>query len=500
MTALPPGQPLTVEVPKPPFSLEAEQGLLGALLLDNTGVWRRIEHTGVCAADFYDPVHQRLFAWSAEASRSGKMADGVRAASDFAADAPLLDLGGAAYLGTLVLQACDPAAAPDYAELVTDLALRRKLIDEGLKLARSAGQPHHGGCEALEASQRALAALETGSTYQPVSAAEAMLAALAEARAAKTRGAPAGTSTGLPTLDAMHGTFKPGELVVIAGRPGMGKSALALALARFIAAGGTGVAYLSLEMDAMEHGARLVTDIAHDLDVEVMYQSLPRGAVSSADLARLDRAADLAARMPLLFDDRGRVPFDRLPARIRALRRVCQERWNTPCKVVFVDHLGLLEPPRLNGGGRNRVEEVTHITGELKRIAREMGVTIVVLSQLNRKVEERQDKRPMLSDLRESGSIEQDANSVLLVFREAYYLEKELERLTAAGDGGTMDADRLRDRKSTVEQRLEIDVAKRRGGKGGRATFLCDIGLNVVRELPAPVTSPASDDLFGVSR
>lgn len=485
-------QPNLAEIPQPPKHLEAEQALIGCLLVSGLEAWHHVEHVPLEPVAFFDPVHQRIWQFVRDHARQRMSFDATVAAVAFASDAAIKELGGPQYLGTLVLQACDTSSAADYAALVHDLFLRRRLIETAVAAARAAGKPGslETGARTLEGLQQALGKLEPGSRHSAASAADAAQTALEQALAVKRSGRPVGLPTGLPSLDLLYAPLQPGFLVTLAGRPGMGKSAAALSFARRVAESGHGVVYFSLEMEAAEHGARLLSDIAFgdpegaEGDLEVEYQNLVLGRVGDRDLAKLDGISALLAKTPLLFDDRGRVPFAEISTRIRAKRRELGDRYGARLDMVVIDHLGLLEPPLKPGRGMGRTEATTEITAELKRIARDEGICILLLSQLNREVERRDDKRPILADLRDSGSIEQDSNVVIFAYRDAYYAKAELGRLRAEGKGESEQADRLRDRLAKTENQIELDVAKRRGGKTGRVTLRCEIGFNAIRELP----------------
>lgn len=478
----------------PPHNLDAEQALLGALLIDND-VLSRIEGLSVSGATFYDPVHGRLFETIAQMINKGALADGITLHSKFQEDGALAEIGGTEYLCTIVDSAADPEhAAPAYAKLLIDLALRRDLLREGETMVasvRAMNDNEEGAAEILETTASRLSALERGSEHKLISIMRAMTEATIEAQMVfHGEAAPNGISTGLRALDAKCGLLKPGMLVTVAGRPGMGKSAVAVELGRSFAQRGIGVGYFSLEMDALEHGNRVAASIAYTNHARIPYENIPIGKMSADQLKMLTKCALEAEKLPFLIDDRGTLPFDRITSRIRALDKNMVKRFGTPLKVVIIDHLGLMQAPKTGFGG-NRVQEVSEMTAALKRIARSMGLVVILLSQLNRAVESREDKRPLLNDLRESGSIEQDSDQVWLLYREAYYLNKEMEKLYAAGKAQQVEYDDLRERRNKVKDALEIDVAKRRGGKGGRAILNCFIQYNALRD---PIGLDDGDD------
>jgi replicative DNA helicase len=467
-----------------PHNLDAEQSLLGALLQDNK-VMQNIEDMDLDAASFYDPMHGVIWHMMKGLIAQGQLCDAVTIAGRIASDDRFKDLNGVQYIATLLDAAPDWTTTRDYAALILDLAMRRDLIREGEALAASARRIEagpEGARELLDAAAGRLTALERGSDHRSQSILDAVSSAVEEAlKVLRDQAPPTGHSTGLRALDAKCGLLKPGMLVTVAGRPGMGKSAVAVELAYSFSKRGIGVGYFSPEMDASEHGERIASSIAYTNHVRIPYENISIGKMSEAQLKMLSKCSLEARNLPFLVDDRGDLPFERLTGRIRALDRQMVQRYGKRLEVVIIDHLGLMQAPK-GGFGSNRVQEVSLMTAGLKRIARSMGLIVIVLSQLNRAVESREDKRPLLNDLRESGSIEQDSNQVWLVYREAYYIEKQMEALYAAGKHQMEEYADLRDRRDKVKDVLEIDVAKRRGGKGGRAILACYIPYNAVRD------------------
>jgi replicative DNA helicase len=467
-----------------PYNLDAEQSLLGALLQDNK-VMHHIEDMDVDSSSFHDPVHGLIWHMIKGMLGQGQLCDPVTIAGRFASDERFKELNGAGYVATLLDAAPDWTATRDYAALILDLAMRRDLIREGEALAASARKIEagpEGARELLDAAAGRLTALERGSDHRSQSVHDAVSSAVEEAlKVMRDKAPPAGHSTGLRALDAKCGLLKPGMLITVAGRPGMGKSAVAVELAYNFGRRQIGVGYFSPEMDASEHGERIASSIAYTNHERIPYENIPNGKMSEAQLKMLGKCSLEARNLPFLVDDRGDLPFDRLTGRIRALDRQMVQRFGKRLEVIIIDHLGLMQAPK-GGFGSNRVQEVSLMTAGLKRIARSMGLIVIVLSQLNRAVESREDKRPLLNDLRESGSIEQDSNQVWLVYREAYYLDKQMEALYAAGKHQMEEYADLRDRRDKVKNVLEIDVAKRRGGKGGRAILACYIQYNALRD------------------
>ncbi len=413
-----------------PHNLEAEQALIGSILLDNQLMGRIGDN--LRPVHFYDPLHARLFETMSTMIAKGQLADGVTVQARFANDAALKELGGATYIGTLVLQACDPAAAPDYARLIFDLALRRDLIRIGSEMMHAAEDSAtvDDATHLIEAAENQLFKLaETGQAGGGLqSFAESLAESLETAAAAfKRDGRLIGVPTGFDELDRMLGGLHKSDLLILAGRPSMGKSSLATNIA-FNAArryatetradgshevvdGGV-VALYSLEMSAEQLTMRILADYTG-----IGSDRMRRGDMSKDEYARLTDAAIELNQLPLYIDDSGGLSISALAARARRLQR------QRGLHLIVVDYLQLVTSSTRRGDGR--VQEVSEVTMGLKALAKELSVPVIALSQLSRKVEEREDKRPQLSDLRESGSIEQDADVVMFVYRPAYYLERE---------------------------------------------------------------------------
>jgi replicative DNA helicase len=410
-----------------PANIEAEQALLGALMFDNAAYERLSDQ--LKANHFYEPFHQRLFAAMEDYFRKGALAEPIVLMERFKHDPAFQELGGLRYLADLVDRAPPAANAADYGRLVYDLALRRDLIRIGGDIAAAAqGDPERSAKDQIETAEQSLYTLaETGqSSTGFVNFADALQGAVDMAAEAFSRdGGLSGVSTGLVDLDRMLGGLHPSDLIILAGRPSMGKSALAANIAFHVAknyaydiqpdgskktSNGGVVAFFSLEMSAEQLAMRVLAETSG-----VPSDRLRKGEIDASEFGRVRDAALEIQEAPLFFDDTGGLSISKLAARARRLKR------QTGLDLIVIDYLQLLT----GGEGSktdNRVQEVSMITQGLKALAKELAVPVVALSQLSRQVENREDKRPQLSDLRESGSIEQDADMVLFVYREAYYL------------------------------------------------------------------------------
>ncbi|MCW5723579.1 MAG: replicative DNA helicase [Maricaulaceae bacterium] len=464
----------TVPPDAAPHNLEAEQAFLGALLYDNeiyhrVADWLRGEH-------FYDPVHGRIYDAATSRIQRGALADAIVLKTDFERDGGLKEIGGAAYLAVLVESAIDSAGAAEYAQLVYDLALRRALIRVGAELSRQAvdSTPETHARALIESTERQLYALaESGGAARGfVSFKDALAESVEMAAAAYEReGGLSGISSGLRALDDKLGGLHKSDLVILAGRPSMGKSALATNIAFDIArnyryetlpdggrktvSGGV-VGFFSLEMSSEQLATRLIAD----------YTGIPsfmirRGEIDAAQYEEIRDAALEIQSVPLFIDDTGGLPIGALAARARRLKRL------HGLDLIVVDYLQLVGASDTRRGD-NRVQEVSEVTQRLKALAKELNVPVLALAQLSRQVEQREDKKPQLSDLRESGSIEQDADVVMFVYRESYYKEREKPK------EGTPEYLVWEEEFRLIERQADVIIGKQRHGPIGNVKLAFD--------------------------
>ncbi len=451
-----------------PHSVEAEQALLGTLLYDNE-IYHRI--SGIVQANhFYNPVHVRIFNSISELIEHGKLADAIVLKNRFSQDETLVDIGGVEYLALLLESAPDGSAAPEYAKLIFDLALRRELIRLGGDIKAEAEDPD-SDADARQQIQNAESQLytlaETGSVQSGFEGFDkALLKSVSMATAAFERdGNLTGLSTGLVDLDRQLGGLNKSDLVILAGRPSMGKTGLASNIAFNVAkkyqtakdengidrtvSGGI-VGFFSLEMSSEQLATRLLAEQS-----EVPSHKIRRGDITQTQYEDIREAAETIEKIPLYIDDTGGLTIGALAARARRLKRM------VGLDLVIVDYLQLLSGGGASKSSDGRVQEVTAITMGLKALAKELDVPVLALAQLSRQVEQRDDKRPQLSDLRESGSIEQDADVVMFVFREEYYVSR-LEPKE-----GTEEHLKWQDEMDKVHGKAEVIVGKQRHGPIG---------------------------------
>ncbi len=412
-----------------PHSIEAEQQLLGGLL-NNNDLYYSLEDK-VDPEHFYDPVHSRIFEIISTRIKDGKLASAVTVNTFLTEDEGLKELGGSSYLAQLMAGSVASSAIKDYSKLVYDLAIRRELIVLGQEISSRAQsikvdeQPEE---QIILAEQNLY---KIGDSGKSETGFKSFLKALGEAvqvaNAAHHRdGNLAGISTGFIDLDKKMGGLHSSDLIILAGRPSMGKTSLATNIAYNIAkslkkndnADGTSetvnggiVGFYSLEMSAEQLAARILSETA-----EIPSEQIRRGDMTESEFRRFVEAAKSIESSPLFIDDTPALTIAQLASRARRLKRT------HGLDALIIDYLQLV---RAGSSRDNRVNEISEITQGLKAIAKELNIPVIALSQLSRQVENRDDKRPQLADLRESGSIEQDADVVLFVYREEYYKERE---------------------------------------------------------------------------
>jgi replicative DNA helicase len=460
---------------QPPSNLQAEQALLGALLANNKAYERVSEF--LAAEHFANAAHGAIFAAIQRRIEAGQLADAVTLRMEFEHSGRLTEVGGAEYLARLIGAMVGIINAGDYGRIVHDAWLRRQLVDLGEQVVNRAFGSEDGleGREQLEAAEQALfdLAKDGGNEGGFVTFGRALTEAVNLAEKAFTSGGGvSGLSTGLRDLDAKTGGLHPSDLLILAGRPGMGKTALATKIA-FGAAqqilrdaedrdgpGAVpkgGCAIFSLEMSADQLANRLLSESAR-----ISGDRIRRGEIMQRDFDKFVEVSRELSRLPLYIDDTPAITISALRTRCRRLKRT------RGLDFIVVDYLQLMRPA---AGSRpeNRVQEISQITQGLKAIAKELAVPVMALSQLSRQVESREDKRPQLSDLRESGSIEQDADMVMFVYRDDYYLKAQEPK-----DVNFTDGEKLQDAISNWQARMEkahnkadLIIAKQRHGPTG---------------------------------
>jgi replicative DNA helicase len=458
----------------PPSNLQAEQALLGALLANNKAYERVSEF--LAPEHFADPLHGRIFKAIQRRIEAGQLADVVTLRPEFEHSGLLEEVGGPAYLAQLLSAMVGIINAGEYGKLVHDCWLRRQLVDVGEEVVNRAfgAEPELDAKEQLEAAEQRLfdLAKDGGNEGGFVTFERALTDAVLNAeRAFSTPGGVSGLPSGLRDFDAKTGGMHPSDLLILAGRPAMGKTALATKIAFGAARAlvreaqekgpdvqprGT-VAIFSLEMSADQLATRLLSE-----EARISGDRIRRGDISQRDFDRFVEVSRELAVIPIVIDDTPAITISALRTRCRRLKRT------RGLELVVVDYLQLMRPA---AGTRpeSRVLEISMITQGLKAIAKELSVPVIALSQLSRQVESREDKRPQLSDLRESGSIEQDADMVMFVYRDEYYLAqrapKELNFENAAKFEEAVQ--KWQSDMEGAHNKAELIIAKQRHGPTG---------------------------------
>ncbi len=415
----------------------------------------------VAAPDFYEPLHERLFAAIVSEVAGGRRADPILLRPMFEHDPAIKQLGGVGYLAGLTGSGAGLIGAVDFARQVADLAKRRRLYDGLAELMTSARDDLDAPVEALADAidAKLTAALQRDHTAKSASMAQAFDSTLADIEAEARGEAPSGLEVaGLDDWNHLTGNMRRGEVVILAGRPSMGKTAVGLSVALAAARAGHGTLFVSLEMSVGELTKRAIADLIYEHGRSATYESVQRGRFTEEDQRRLATAREQIAAWPLILHEDAGLRVGRLAMMIRRYRRQLVAKGST-LDVVFIDYLGLV---RADGNKQKRYEEVSEVSRTIKTLARELNVAVVLLAQLNREVERREDKRPQLHDLRDSGEIEQDADTILFVYREQYYLERSEPD---PGDKGRADWETAL---AAARDRVELISAKVRKGRIGR--------------------------------
>jgi replicative DNA helicase len=415
-----PGDPQLLALKVPPHSVEAEQSLLGGLLLDNQAFDKIADL--VTADDFYRDDHRRLFRHVAKLVEQGKPADVVTVAESVEASEDKDRTGGPAYLGSLAQNTPSALNIRRYAELVRERSVQRRLAQVATEIAESAlGNSGKDVGQLLdEAETRILEVGEKGQRgtqgFEEISPVLArVFERIDHLYHQENKSDVTGVPTGYIDLDEKTAGLQPGDLIIVAGRPSMGKTALALNMAEHIAVdNGLPVAIFSMEMGATQLAMRMLGSIAR-----VDQHKMRTGRLADDEWSRLSSAMERLHNAPIFIDETGALNSLELRSRARRMRRQCGK-----LGLVMVDYLQLMSATN-DGGNENRATEISEISRGLKALAKELQTPVVALSQLSRAVEQRNDKRPMMSDLRESGAIEQDADVILFIYRdEVYFPEK----------------------------------------------------------------------------
>lgn len=461
---------VAVETPlyrEAPNNIEAEQALLGAILVNNEAFYRVSDF--LKPIHFHEPLHRKIYEVAADFVRMGKTANPVTIKTFLPADDKVGDMTVAVYLARLAAEAVTVINAEDYGRAIYDLATRRALIAIGEDVVNiSYDAPADITPQNLiEDAERRLYEIAEQGRYDGgfESFTDSVKTAIDMANAAFMRdGHLSGVACGIRDLDSRMGGLQPSDLIIVAGRPGMGKTSLATNMAFNIAAAyepapqadgsfkaknGGVVGFFSLEMSSEQLATRILSE-----QTEISSSKIRRGEITEADFEKLVACSQMMHKIPLYIDQTGGISIAQLSARARRLKR------QRGLDVIVIDYIQLMTGSSKRAN-ENRVQEITEITTGLKALAKELNTPIIALSQLSRQVESREDKRPQLSDLRESGSIEQDADVVMFVFREEYYIKNREPK------PGTEDHMKWERDMDEARGKAEVIVAKQRHGPTG---------------------------------
>jgi replicative DNA helicase len=449
-----------------PHNVEAEQALLGAILVNNEAFYRVADFLE--PEHFYEPIHREIYEVTAKVIRAGRAATPITLKTHLPENL-VADMTMPQYLARLAAEATTVLNAADYGQTVYDLALRRNLIQIGEEMVATAydGDVDMTAPKQIEEAEKSLFDLAEKGRYDGgfLSFSAALTEAIKMAGEAYGRdGTLSGTATGLTDLDRLMGGLQRSDLIILAARPAMGKTSLATNIAFHVAQSWKGevtpdghrktvnggqVGFFSLEMSAEQLATRVLAEQSG-----ISSSDIRRGNIHESQFSKLVDTSNLMAQVPLYIDDTGGLSVIQLAARARRLKR------QKGLDLLIVDYLQLLSGSSRKSN-ENRVQELTEITTTLKALAKELEVPIIALSQLSRAVESREDKHPQLADLRESGSIEQDADVVLFVYREEYYLKNKEPK------EGSPEHLAWQGEMEKIHGRAEVIIGKQRHGPTG---------------------------------
>jgi replicative DNA helicase len=462
-----------------PHNIEAEQALLGAILVNNEAFYRVSDFLE--PRHFFEPIHQRIFELAGSLVRQGKLATPVTLKTFLPADFDIAGLSLNQYLARLAAEATTIINAEDYGRTVYDLSIRRELIAIGEEMVNAAYDAPVDATPAshIEDAERKLYEIaETGrydGGFQRFAQALTTAVDMA-ARAYQRDGSLSGLATGLTDLDSRMGGLQASDLVILAGRPGMGKTALATNIAYNVAKAyeqgdfrpdgsretinGGIVGFFSLEMSAEQLATRIIAE-----QTGIPSNKIRRGVIEETEFEKIKDISIELQNLPFYVDETGGLSIGQLAARARRLKR------QRGLDLLVIDYLQLLQGSNRRSSD-SRVQEITEITTRLKALAKELNIPVLALSQLSRQVESRDDKRPQLADLRESGSIEQDADVVMFVFREEYYhqMRKPMESNREKFAEWLAEGER-------VEGKAEVIIGKQRHGPTGTVDLHFDAAV-----------------------
>lgn len=459
----------TPDAPLPPHSIEAEQQLLGALLTNND----RFDATlGIITKDsFFEALHGRIFEQIANRVDAGQLASPITIRGAFENDQALKEMGGSNYLLRLAGASISSFAVRDYCEVIADLAAKRSLLKSIADSTRRIEDGREGASQIAGDLETSAGAILSRSSIKPLiqTHASALTKAAESINAAYMGSSAPGVSTGLPQLDKKLGFLRSGQMILLAGRPSMGKTTLAQNFAYNAAKAGVGVFFGSLEMMGEELATRFISLGLADQGRSIPYSRMIQGRLSQDEAIAVVIESKRQLDMPMIVGERDVREVKRFRAAARRARQRLADT-STPLGLIVVDYVQKMEAT----GSRSIYENASHASDMCKDIAMDFGVPVVALAQLSREVERRDPPIPMLADLRETGKLEEDADVALFCYRDAYYLERKLDALD--GRDVEQEAD-LRAHLERCRSNLDIIVAKQRSGPTGTVGAFMDPAL-----------------------
>lgn len=452
-----------------PFDVGVEQALLGAILINNEAF---VRVSGILVPeDFYEGVHYKIYEVMTSLIEAGKPCTPLTMRA-FMADYDLIEnMTLSQYMARLASHATTIINAPDFAKIIRELADRRRISDIARQMvpteATAAAQMAAEAIDALDT----IVASNTDTGAPAVEMDQAVTRAIDAAALAYQNGDKiVGVPTTLRDLDIKLGGMSRGDLVVLAGRPGMGKSAIAMTIIRRAAMEGYKSLFGSLEMGDVSLTQRMMSDVIYDMPGDNLpYTFLRSGRFHEKMFDKVVEAGKLLRSLPIKIEQQPLLTMSQIAARARQRKR------RHGLDLLAIDHLDLVKPAGRYIG--NKVYELGEITAACKALAKELDIVVMLLCQLSRDVEKRDDKRPMLADLRSSGSIEQDADTVIFLYRHAYYLSSAEPSL------GTPEHELWQNEMAKAHNKLSAIIAKQRMGPTGTIELFCDIGNNAIRDI-----------------
>lgn len=454
-----------------PHSAEAEQALLGALLLNSAATGNAVRRGGPDL--FFDPLHAHIFGLIAAKEKLGHLVSAATIADALRNHPGIDDVGGISYAPRLAGAAPAPAAVAGYIDYLSDIAAKRSIVAAISEATASIAKGEDPAAIIASRLEAALIASEVhGGANGPVSMLKAVALAMDQVNAAYQGEDDGSVRTGIASLDTLLAGLYPGELILLGGRPSMGKTAVALSIALNAARAGHGVCIASLEMNPEAMAIRALSEATAQGGAGISYSNMRRGEMDETEVRRVIGVSQAVGDLPIIFLPRNYSDIGALFAGAKQAQRAMGGKM----RLLVVDYAQLLRSP-----AKTRYEQITEISIALKALAGQLNVPVLALSQLSRSVEQRDDKRPMMSDLRESGQLEQDADAILFCYRDEYYLERErpdAENLEAYAAWQTaFDASR---------NRLEVSVAKQRQGEIGTAHMGFNPATNIIWDVEKP--------------